>query len=105
MLLRLYNTSTNTELQQRSVEYDHLFQTGENIRSGLLERMPVIEKAATNGTTPVTNGNTAGGGENHEEDLLEGGIGFQALKGKVKQPEVREHVVYIFIVCFPFFIT
>jgi len=93
-LLRLYNTSTNTELQQRSVEYDQLFQTGDSIRTGLLERMPVVEKANTNGTTPVTNGNVGGGGEN-EEDLLEGdqGAAVLGMKGKLKQQPETQNIL------------
>ena len=93
-LLRLYNTSTNTELQQRSVEYDSLFRSGDSIRTGLLERMPVPEKTSTNGA-PVTNGNAAAGGE-HEDDLLEGGnSGLDMISNKhnlKQQPEVRARI-------------
>lgn len=95
-LLRLYNTSTNTELQQRSVEYDHLFQSGDSVRAGLLERMPVIEKpsaaaAAAAGNTPVTNGNTPDNAAADTEDLMEGLGAPDVLVNKhnLKQPEVR----------------
>jgi AP-1 complex subunit gamma-1 len=74
------------------VEYNQLFQTGHSIRTGLLERMPVIEKATSNGTsgsTPVTNGNGGLVGEN-EEDLLESGGTDNMLSSKLrnnKQPQ------------------
>jgi hypothetical protein len=77
------------------VEYDHLFQSGDSVRAGLLERMPVIEKAATNGTTPVTNGNGAAAEEN-AEDLLEGlggTVDILANKQNLKQPEVSSIVI------------
>ncbi|GFS06594.1 AP-1 complex subunit gamma-1 [Elysia marginata] len=38
-----YGSSTNVELQQRSVEYSNLFVKFDNMRSALLEHMPLIE--------------------------------------------------------------
>ncbi|KAJ3364184.1 clathrin associated protein complex large subunit [Allomyces javanicus] len=42
-LLQRYATSMNLELQQRSVEYTHMFDLDPTLRAGLWERMPVLE--------------------------------------------------------------
>jgi len=55
LLINTYCTSTNAELQQRSVEYTTLFSKHDGMRAGLLERMPLIEKSRS--TERMTNGN------------------------------------------------
>lgn len=47
--LSRYSSSTQTELQQRAVEYTTLFRKYDHMRSGLLEQMPLIVV-----TNPVT---------------------------------------------------
>ena len=42
LVINNYTTSTDVELQQRSVEYDAIFRKYEPLRPGLLERMPLI---------------------------------------------------------------
>lgn len=63
-LINIYSTSTNTELQQRSVEYTSLFGSHDSMRTGLLERMPLIEK------NKPANPGLANGDTNAEEDDL-----------------------------------
>ncbi|KAH9503437.1 AP-1 complex subunit gamma-1, partial [Bulinus truncatus] len=41
--IALYGSSTNVELQQRSVEYTNVFSKFDHIRPALLEHMPLIE--------------------------------------------------------------
>lgn len=69
-LISLYGSSTNVELQQRSVEYGTLFREQDSIRAGLLERMPVPERSVErqNNSQPLTNGDTNG---DLDEDLVE----------------------------------
>ncbi|XP_036390911.1 AP-1 complex subunit gamma-1 isoform X1 [Megalops cyprinoides] len=56
-VVSIYGSSIDVELQQRAVEYNALFKKYDHMRSALLERMPVMEKAATNGPTEMqTNG-------------------------------------------------
>ncbi|KAK0045846.1 AP-1 complex subunit gamma-1-like isoform X2 [Biomphalaria pfeifferi] len=42
-IIAIYGSSTNVELQQRSVEYTNVFSKFDHIRSALLEHMPLIE--------------------------------------------------------------
>ncbi|CAL1527635.1 unnamed protein product [Lymnaea stagnalis] len=42
-IITLYGSSTNVELQQRSVEYSNLFSKFDHLRPALLEHMPLIE--------------------------------------------------------------
>ncbi|KAK2142509.1 hypothetical protein LSH36_945g00012 [Paralvinella palmiformis] len=61
-MLSLYGSSTNVDLQQRSVEYTQLFKVPQDtIRIGLLERMPAVEKSSmsdmTNGQVNDTQSN------------------------------------------------
>ncbi|XP_013379312.1 AP-1 complex subunit gamma-1 isoform X5 [Lingula anatina] len=72
-LIAFYNRSTSVELQQRSVEYSTLFSTQDQMRSGLLEKMPVMEK------TRVDEPMLANGGEK-EDDLLNGGAASPATQ-------------------------
>jgi AP-1 complex subunit gamma-1 len=64
-LICIYGTSTNTELQQRSVEYNSLLGSQSSMRSGLLERMPLLERTRPenlpNGDGPV----------NEDDDLVD----------------------------------
>ena len=39
-----YGSSTDVELQQRAAEFSHLFGSYAELRSGLLERMPLVGK-------------------------------------------------------------
>ncbi|OCT82356.1 hypothetical protein XELAEV_18024882mg [Xenopus laevis] len=59
-VVSIYGSSIDVELQQRAVEYNALFKKYDHMRSALLERMPVMEKAISNGPTdlPQTNGET-----------------------------------------------
>jgi AP-1 complex subunit gamma-1 len=71
-LVNMYGTSTNIEMQQRSVEYTALFGKHDSMRSGLLERMPLMERtrlAEGNGT--MTNGDTLLGDEDDLADSEE----------------------------------
>ena len=47
LVINNYTTSTEVELQQRSVEYDAIFRKYEPLRPGLLERMPLISAEPT----------------------------------------------------------
>jgi AP-1 complex subunit gamma-1 len=42
-IISVYGSSTNVELQQRSVEYSNIFTGFDHLRPGVLERMPLIE--------------------------------------------------------------
>eukprot|EP00062_Callorhinchus_milii_P002893 gi/632939571/ref/XP_007910572.1/ PREDICTED: AP-1 complex subunit gamma-1-like isoform X1 [Callorhinchus milii] len=54
----IYGSSLDVELQQRAVEYSALFMRFDHMRPALLERMPLIQKSATNGPMHATvNGN------------------------------------------------
>ncbi|XP_023646476.1 AP-1 complex subunit gamma-1 isoform X2 [Paramormyrops kingsleyae] len=57
-VVSVYGSSIDVELQQRAVEYNALFKKYDHMRSALLERMPIMEKTATNGPTEMvqTNG-------------------------------------------------
>uniref|UniRef100_A0A8C0FIU7 AP-1 complex subunit gamma n=1 Tax=Bubo bubo TaxID=30461 RepID=A0A8C0FIU7_BUBBB len=59
-VVSIYGSSIDVELQQRAVEYNALFKKYDHMRPALLERMPVMEKATTNGPTEIvqTNGET-----------------------------------------------
>ncbi|XP_053555433.1 AP-1 complex subunit gamma-1 [Bombina bombina] len=59
-VVSIYGSSIDVELQQRAVEYNALFKKYDHMRSALLERMPIMEKAMTNGPTDLaqTNGET-----------------------------------------------
>lgn len=46
-ILAKYTTSPELELQQRAVEFASLFSLGEELREGVLERMPPPELKAT----------------------------------------------------------
>lgn len=64
-LINVYGSSTNVELQQRSVEFTSLFNRKHDIiRSGLLERMPLVEKSNNILSNGITNSNE----NNAEED-------------------------------------
>ena len=39
-----YGSSADVELQQRAAEFSHLFGSYAELRSGLLERMPLVGK-------------------------------------------------------------
>ena len=73
-MINIYGTSTNTELQQRSVEYTALFSSKhEGMRPGLLERMPLIERSSKPEANPedlpaVTNGISV---DAMEDDLVD----------------------------------
>jgi AP-1 complex subunit gamma-1 len=45
--LSKYSTSPELELQQRAVEFEHLYALGTEVREGVLERMPPPELKAT----------------------------------------------------------
>lgn len=63
-LINVYGSSTNVELQQRSVEFTSLFNRKHDpIRSGLLERMPLVEKSNNIISNGITNSN-----ENNTEE-------------------------------------
>uniref|UniRef100_A0A3Q3X8A4 AP-1 complex subunit gamma n=1 Tax=Mola mola TaxID=94237 RepID=A0A3Q3X8A4_MOLML len=59
-VVSIYGSSIDVELQQRAVEYNALFKKYDHMRPALLERMPIMEKSATNGPTEIiqTNGET-----------------------------------------------
>uniref|UniRef100_A0A7N8XG12 AP-1 complex subunit gamma n=1 Tax=Mastacembelus armatus TaxID=205130 RepID=A0A7N8XG12_9TELE len=59
-VVSIYGSSIDVELQQRAVEYNALFKKYDHMRPALLERMPIMEKTATNGPTEIvqTNGET-----------------------------------------------
>uniref|UniRef100_A0A9J8AUR9 AP-1 complex subunit gamma n=1 Tax=Cyprinus carpio carpio TaxID=630221 RepID=A0A9J8AUR9_CYPCA len=59
-VVSIYGSSIDVELQQRAVEYNALFKKYDHMRPALLERMPIMEKTATNGPTDIaqTNGET-----------------------------------------------
>uniref|UniRef100_F6UVW5 AP-1 complex subunit gamma n=1 Tax=Xenopus tropicalis TaxID=8364 RepID=F6UVW5_XENTR len=59
-VVSIYGSSIDVELQQRAVEYNALFKKYDHMRPALLERMPIMEKALTNGPTDLaqTNGET-----------------------------------------------
>lgn len=63
-LISLYATSMNIELQQRSIEFSALFRSQEQIRMGLLERMPILEK--TINTPALANGDAQAGIDDEE---------------------------------------
>ena len=44
-IMDIYGRSVNVELQQRSVEYTQVFNKFDNLRSSLLEQMPLIESS------------------------------------------------------------
>ncbi|CAH1779344.1 unnamed protein product [Owenia fusiformis] len=54
-VLSIYGSSMDLELQQRAVEYSALFTKHDQMRSGLLEKMPLQEAKVTNGDD-MTNG-------------------------------------------------
>ncbi|KAL3860027.1 hypothetical protein ACJMK2_010200 [Sinanodonta woodiana] len=59
-IISVYSRSTNVELQQRSVEYTSLFDKYDQMRSALLEQMPLMENRsksvfAANGETSEGN--------------------------------------------------
>ncbi|XP_047130250.1 AP-1 complex subunit gamma-1 isoform X1 [Hydra vulgaris] len=61
-IINNYTTSTDIELQQRSVEYDAVFRKYDHLRIGLLERIPLFktEKTSNENTIPAVaavNGN------------------------------------------------
>jgi len=43
LVINQYTTNMNVELQQRSVEYDVVLRKYDGLRSGLLERMPILK--------------------------------------------------------------
>nr|XP_017212306.1 AP-1 complex subunit gamma-1 isoform X2 [Danio rerio] len=59
-VVSIYGSSIDVELQQRAVEYNALFKKYDHMRPALLERMPIMEKSATNGPAEIvqTNGET-----------------------------------------------
>ncbi|TRY97158.1 hypothetical protein DNTS_009642 [Danionella cerebrum] len=59
-VVSIYGSSIDVELQQRAVEYNALFKKYDHMRPALLERMPIMEKTATNGPAEIvqTNGET-----------------------------------------------
>ncbi|XP_035021124.1 AP-1 complex subunit gamma-1 isoform X4 [Hippoglossus stenolepis] len=59
-VVSIYGSSIDVELQQRAVEYNALFKKYDHMRPALLERMPIMEKSASNGPTEIaqTNGET-----------------------------------------------
>lgn len=87
-IISIYSTSTNIELQQRSVEYSALFKGPDTVRTGLLERMPILERAAQNG---LANGHT---GE-EEEDILGGMEDSPASSSKPQLPTQNTEVVLL----------
>uniref|UniRef100_A0A7N8XHZ5 Adaptor related protein complex 1 subunit gamma 1 n=1 Tax=Mastacembelus armatus TaxID=205130 RepID=A0A7N8XHZ5_9TELE len=52
-VVSIYGSSIDVELQQRAVEYNALFKKYDHMRPALLERMPIMEKTATNGPTEI----------------------------------------------------
>lgn len=56
-LTGLYASSMNVEMQQRSIEYATLFKIPENIRVGLLEQMPLLDRNAVSGDSLLSNDN------------------------------------------------
>ncbi|KAH8863818.1 AP-1 complex subunit gamma-1 isoform 2 [Schistosoma japonicum] len=54
-LIKFYSTNVNLELQQRSVEYSKICLQPMNIRSGLLDCMPVVPTNALSGTSNPDN--------------------------------------------------
>ncbi|KAK3579009.1 hypothetical protein CHS0354_034806 [Potamilus streckersoni] len=68
-IISVYSRSTNVELQQRSVEYTSLFDKYDQMRSALLEQMPLMENRsksvfAANGETSEGNDILLGTNEN-----------------------------------------
>uniref|UniRef100_A0A8C7L6H4 Adaptor related protein complex 1 subunit gamma 1 n=1 Tax=Oncorhynchus kisutch TaxID=8019 RepID=A0A8C7L6H4_ONCKI len=47
-VVSIYGSSIDVELQQRAVEYNALFKKYDHMRPALLERMPIMEKTASN---------------------------------------------------------
>jgi len=72
-----YAASTHVELQQRAVEFSHLFGTFSDLRGGLLERMPLVEPKT------LVNGEEQDSGP----DLMAGGE--EPSQPQTTQPEVR----------------
>ena len=92
-ILCIYGTSTNIELQQRSVEYTALFKGQDSVRGGLLERMPVLERVA-NG---LQNGH-GDGGEDVEEDMLGGVVDTESTVKKLPTTSQNSDVSSIFYI-------
>jgi AP-1 complex subunit gamma-1 len=74
----VYGRCTEVELQQRSVEFTALCEKFDYMRSGLLERMPLMEKTPTNlNDSFMPNGNAAEEDDIVNVDVKENSIGSQ----------------------------
>nr|XP_002131404.2 AP-1 complex subunit gamma-1 isoform X2 [Ciona intestinalis] len=78
-IVSIHSTSHDMEVQQRSVEYNVLFNQHDNLRPGLLEHMPQFEKQVT-----TTNGEE--GGEQLESQTVES----VQQPASVAQPEPQQ---------------
>lgn len=58
----------NVDLQQRSVEFSHLFKVGKKMRSELLEKMPQMQ------ISRVSNRNNESAEDNYNNDLIENDV-------------------------------
>ncbi|KAK6185231.1 hypothetical protein SNE40_007508 [Patella caerulea] len=65
-IIEVYGSSTNVELQQRSVEYTNLFSKFDHLRPALLEHMPLLEVHARSRSVMEDEG--------QEEENLLGGV-------------------------------
>ncbi|XP_018672795.2 AP-1 complex subunit gamma-1 isoform X1 [Ciona intestinalis] len=78
-IVSIHSTSHDMEVQQRSVEYNVLFNQHDNLRPGLLEHMPQFEKQVT-----TTNGEE--GGEHLESQTVE----TVQQPASIAQPETQQ---------------
>uniref|UniRef100_A0A8C5BIT8 AP-1 complex subunit gamma n=1 Tax=Gadus morhua TaxID=8049 RepID=A0A8C5BIT8_GADMO len=51
LVVSIYGSSIDVELQQRAVEYNAMFKKYDHMRPALLERMPIMEKSSSNACT------------------------------------------------------
>ncbi|XP_076470674.1 AP-1 complex subunit gamma-1-like isoform X2 [Babylonia areolata] len=80
-IMSLYGSSTNMELQQRSVEYTSLFKSFDHLRPALLEHMPLIE----------THHHTLENGlDKEEDDLLGGDPVTRTNQQNLQQPQQQQ---------------
>ncbi|KAL8613855.1 AP-1 complex subunit gamma-1 [Nucella lapillus] len=80
-IMSVYGSSTNMELQQRSVEYTSLFKAYDHLRPALLEHMPLIE----------THHHTLENGlDKEEDDLLGGDSVSRTNQQNLQQPQQQQ---------------
>lgn len=85
--ISVYGSSTNTELQQRSVEYNTLFNRHDPMRPGVLERMPLLEmkKELSSANLALSNGDILNGDDDDLFPVEEGIKGKPVAKPKTSQ--------------------